>query len=185
MFLVLVIAAPARAQISPEQIEEALAYYDGEPRVDQVVRDALRAQSAHPGRVRDAMDRARVTGVLPIARVAIRRGQAIDLRALGVGGEDARTNLATDDDLMLEASLVFRFDRLAFASEETSLLRELRASEEARRELIRAVIAIYFERRRLQLERDLMAPDLARALRILELEALLDALTDGAFLRPS
>jgi hypothetical protein len=184
IFLLASFASPAFAQeISPAQIREALEYYRDEPRVDDVVSAALRARGRHPDRVRDAMDRARITGALPIARFALRRGQAIDLRELALGGDDARTNLATGDDLMIEGSLVFRFDRIAFASEETALLRELRAAEEARSELVRAIVAIYFERRRLQIERDLMAADLARAIRILELEALLDALTDGAFSR--
>ena len=47
---------------------------------------------------------------------------------------------------------------------------------------MREVIALYFERRRLQLERDLHGdPELARSVRIAEIEAVLDVFTKGAF----
>lgn len=174
-------AEPAPARVAPADIEAGLRRYSHEPTVDEVVEAALRARSSSPSRVRDAMDRARATGWLPTARASIRRGQAVDLRGLADG--DPNT-ISTDDDLSFDASLVFRFDRIVFASEETSLLRELRVVEETRQELVRLVVHLYFERRRLQLERDLAGrTDVDRAVRILELSALLDAFTDGAFPR--
>ncbi len=189
--LLLLVAAPTRAQeapqstvapsVSPERLRAALARYRREPSAGAVVRAAIRARSASPGRVRDAMDRARATGWLPTARGSLRRGQTVDLRGLANG---EASSIATDDALSFDASLVFRFDRVVFASEETTLLRELRVVEETNAELARVIVHLYFERRRLQLERDLLAPgDLARAVRILELEALLDVFTAGAFTR--
>lgn len=189
MTLVLLLAlVPARAlgqepapALSEARIEAALARYRHEPRVEDVVRAALQHRAEAPARARDAIDRARLRGLLPTVRGGLRRGQAIDLR--GLTGNDP-DNISTDDDLMLEARVVFDLDRLVFASEEVSLLRELRALETAQLELVRTLIALYFERRRLQLERDLLgAADLARTVRILEAEALLDVLTDGAFTR--
>ena len=48
--------------------------------------------------------------------------------------------------------------------------------------LVAQIVALYFERRRLLVERELTgAPDLVAELRILEIEALLDALTEGRF----
>jgi hypothetical protein len=79
-------------------------------------------------------------------------------------------------------TLVFRFDRLVFASEEPALLRERRSLEEARTTLVAQIVALYYERRRLLVERTLVGvPDLEAELRILEIEALLDALTGGRF----
>ncbi len=181
-----VMSAPVQAQgtvrVDAAQIRQALRRYQREPPVAALVRVALSSRTSTPGRVRDAMDRARATGWLPTTRAAVRRGQAVDLR--GLTSDSARTNVSTDDDLMLEARLVFRFDRIVFASEEVGLLRELRATEAEQRELSRVIVQIYFERRRMQLERDLTgAADLARQVRILELEALLDAFTGGAFTR--
>ncbi len=177
-------AAPAAAQddlqITEGRIERALRRYRREPSPAVLVRAALAARTATPGRVRDAMDRARATGWLPSASGAIRRGQAVDLRALT--GADTPTNVSTDDDLVLEGRLVFRFDRVVFAPEEPRLLRELRDAEAAEADLTVAIVSLYFERRRLQLEAVLLGTtDLARELRILEIEALLDAFTGGAF----
>ncbi|MGE0788937.1 MAG: hypothetical protein AB7S26_24905 [Sandaracinaceae bacterium] len=179
-------STPAAAQddvpapsVSPERIRAALQRYRHEPSVRRVVSDALEARSGSPGRLRDAMDRARATGWLPTARASIRRGQAVDLRGLANGEP---SSIATGDDLSFDATLVFRFDRIVFASEETTLLHELRATEEAAAELAALVIHLYFERRRLQLEQDLLRRiDVERALRILEVEALLDELTGGRF----
>lgn len=181
------VALPARAQdaeVTPERIERALARYRGEPSVARLVRAAETYRTASPGRIRDAMDRARATGWLPTTRASIRRGQTVDLRGLGGGTVDTITNVSTDDALTFEASMTFRFDRIVFAAEERGLLRELRATEDARATVAELVVHLYFERRRLQLEQDLAhRVDLARALRVLEIEALLDALTGGAFSR--
>lgn len=180
----LLVAAPAAAQstVTDGQITIALARYEHEPPVHRVVRAALRARSASPSRVRDAMDRARATGWLPTTTGTVRRGQGIDLRALA--GDETRTNVSTDDNLMLEARMTFRFDRIVFAPEEVGLLRELRAVEAEQGQIAEAIVQLWFERRRLQLERDLVAPpDVARRVRILEIEGLLDAFTDGAFNR--
>ena len=152
-----------------------------EPSAVDLARAALAAQRANVSRVGDAMDRARATGWLPSVRAGVRRGQQVDLSGLGL---DAETNVSTDDDLIFDASLTFRFDRIVFASEEVGLLRELRAVEHRRSELVHLVVGLYFERRRLQLERDLLGGvQLVREIRILEIEALLDALTDGALTR--
>lgn len=179
--LTLASTTPAAAQ-DDARIDEALARYRHEPSVDRIVEAALEQSSANPGRVRDAMDRARATGWLPTTRALVRRGQAVDLRALT--GETTPTNVSTDDDLVLEARMTFHFDRIVYAPAETALLRELRATEQARARLSAQVVALYFERRRLQLERDLAdVTDLNRRVRILELTALLDQLSGGALTR--
>lgn len=180
------VAATASAQeggavLSEERIEAALHRYRREPSVERVLRAAIATRARDPARARDAIDRARLRGLLPTARAGIRRGQAIDLRGLT---DNDGANVSTDDDLMVEGSVVFQLDRLVFAPEEVGLLRELRALEAEQLELVRAVVALYFERRRLQLERDLLGQrDLVRSMRILEAEALLDVFTAGAFTR--
>jgi len=175
-------ASEPTAAVTPERIERALYRYRREPSVARVIDAALRARTASPGRVRDAMDRARATGWLPTARASLRRGQTVDLR--GLTGGDAVTNVSTDDALTFEAALTFRFDRIVFANEEVPMLRELRSVEREQADLARAIAHLYFERRRIQLERDLAGRvDVARALRVLEIEALLNAFTDGGFTR--
>ena len=175
--------AASAPRVTAAQIRRALRRYRREPSIQRVVRAALAHRTATPARVHDAMDRARLAGLLPRLDGSLRRGQAVDLRGLtGVPGTDV--NVSTDDDLVVQGGVTFDLDRLIFAPQESSLLRELRATEQQQADVARAVVHLYFERRRLQLERDLLGQtDLPRALRILEAEALLDAFTGGAFTR--
>jgi hypothetical protein len=103
---------------------------------------------------------------------------------LSSSAADESLRLSTDDDLTLEAALSFELDRVVFRSEEVALLQRARDEESARQARVREVIQLYFERRRLQLERDLLGDaNLARSVRIAEIEALLDVFTKGAFRR--
>jgi hypothetical protein len=164
-------------------LEEALAAYAHEPTVERVVAAAVHAAELSPTRAREAAQRARLSGWLPTARAGIRRGTGRDLALQSTDLLD-RTNLTTDDSLSVDAALVFRLDRLVFAREEVPLLREERALVEERDALVRDVVHLYFERRRLQLERDLLGRrGPVETVRIAELTALLDALTRGAFAR--
>lgn len=169
---------PSRAEIAA-----ALAQYRHEPSVDVVIAAALRAAEVLPERARDAARRARLSGWLPTARLGARRGIGRDLALQSTDLLD-RTNVSTDDTLAVEGVLVFRLDRLVFAREEVALLREEHTLAEERDSLVRDVVHLYFERRRLQLERDLLGQgDAEHAVRIAEATALLDAFTRGAFSR--
>jgi hypothetical protein len=78
--------------------------------------------------------------------------------------------------------LTFEFDRLIFDRSEVSIAREGRSRQQTRIELILTVVSLYYERRRLQLERDLQGvSDIEHELRIVEIEAMLNSFTNGAF----
>ncbi|MFW5926343.1 MAG: hypothetical protein ACOCV4_09275 [Myxococcota bacterium] len=168
--------------LTTARIEAALARYDHEPGVDRVVAAALAAAGRDPSAMRRVARRARHSGWAPDVRLKVRRKQRQDLSLRQ--SDTATTRTASNDDLMIEGSLKFELDRLVFANAETRLLRESQRRRETRSELASQVVALYFERRRLQLERDLLdAHDVERAMRIAEIGALLDAFTDGAFRR--
>lgn len=155
--------------------------YHGEPTVDAVVARALETSSTDPQRARTLMSRARLSGLVPEARMLARRGVGQDLYAYQ-GSEIDRTNYSTANQLAFEGTLYFHLPRLVFASEEVNLLREENALLAQRNELTRLVIHVYFERRRLQLEQDEEGRiDLERAVQIAEATALLDAMTGGVF----
>ena len=173
----------AHGSLTPARIRAALARYRHEPSVDAVVQAALDAPQLDPDRARDAADRARLAGLLPQARADVRRGQVLDLGTAQTGTTD-RTTWSTGDELAFGGSLTFQLDRLIFAGEEASLLRERRALEERRLAVETQVVHLYFERRRLQLERDLGGRvEVATEVRIIEAGALLDVFTNGAFSR--
>jgi hypothetical protein len=176
-------AAGGRAAIDPSEaaIRAALARYAHEPRVEELVKAAGAALAG--ARAEELAARARTAGWVPRVGLRARRGLGVDLASAQTEDEQA-LRLSTDDDLMLEASLTFELDRVVFRSEEVALAREQRAEEQVRAARLREVIALYFERRRLQLERDLGAPGaMLRNARIAEIETLLDIFTNGAFRR--
>ena len=164
---------------SPQALAAALARYAHEPRVEQVVKAAL-AVLPKP-RAAALASRARDAGWVPTLGLRARRGQDVDLsQTLG----DQSLDVSTGDNLSLEGSLTFELDRVVFRSEEVALGRQAQAEDEQRKARLREVIALYFERRKLQLERDAQGdPSFARSVRIAEIEALLDVFTNGAFHR--
>jgi len=160
--------------------ERELARRD--PPIARVVGAALAVSASDPEGADDLASRARLSGLVPSLRAGVRRGQGQDL-SLQVTDEDA-ARFSTDDDLSVYGTLTFDLGRLVFAREEVPLAREERNRRAERRELIATVVALYYERRRLLLERSLLGPgDLEHAVRIAELTALLNAFTDGAFSR--
>ncbi|MCA9612755.1 MAG: hypothetical protein H6721_07165 [Sandaracinus sp.] len=175
------VVSPAQSQdVDPARLAEALERYTYEPSVDALLEHVDDDDAFDPEAVRRLVRRARRGGWLPQLRVGVRRGRGQDLSTQSTSS----SRVSTDDDLVLDASLTLRLDRAAYGPDEVSLARETRARAEARDARARLVVAAYFERRRLQLERDLLERrDLATSLRIQELGALLDALTSGAFTR--
>lgn len=171
-------SAPPARQIAPDELRAALQRYAREPSVERVIAAAL-AHGSEP-RADALASRARTAGWVPRVTFRARRGQGVDLsHALS-----DELDFSTDDDLTLEAALTFELDRVVFRSEEVALARQAHAEGEARSKRVREVVALYFERRRLQLERDLAgSADPRRNVRIAELEALLDVFTNGAFSR--
>jgi len=171
----------ARGGPSAEALAAALARHAREPSVEQVVAAAMRAAGAD--RAGELAARARSAGWVPRVGLRARRGQTVDLASSQSVDEEA-LRLSTDEDLTLEATLTFELDRVVFRSEEVALAREARAEAATRAQRARDVIALYFERRRLQLERELGAPpSAATSARIAEIEALLDVFTQGEFRR--
>ena len=171
-----------RSPITAAKLARLLHAYRDEPRVEQVLAAALEAAKLDPAKYTAMASRARLRGLLPHLDLGARRGQGIDLRWTPT--EDLEAHHTTADDITLFATLRFDLDRLMFTGEEVSIAREARAASNAKHQLIRAVVRVYFLRRRLMLERDLLAgSSIAQQLRIQEAEALLDAFTDGAFQR--
>jgi hypothetical protein len=173
--------ATAVAHVAQRVLEVALQRYGREPRVEDVVRAAL--ASAPRAQAEALAARARTAGWIPRIGLHARHGQTIDLTSNSdFETEDLR--LKSNDDLTLEASLNFELDRVVFRPEEVALARQNRIEHIDRSALVRDVIHLYYERRRLQLERDLTdAANPARELRIAEIEALLDSFTNGGFHR--
>ncbi len=165
------------------QIAEALERYSREPRIDELLEAVHAISELDPRIPRRVARRSRRGGWLPTVRLGLRRGQQRDLLEQ-YEMDDDRTRVSTDDDLTLEAAMTIRLDRAAYGDDEVALLREARNRTLSREQRLRAVVSAYYERRRLQLERDLLGrTEIEVYMRIAELQALLDAFTEGAFTR--
>jgi hypothetical protein len=172
----------ARKPMPSSALEAALAHYAHEPSIERVVAATLRFAERSPEQFADMSARARLRALIPHVDLGVRRGQGIDLR--WTPADEIAGNRATADDMTLFATLRFDLDRLLFTSEEVSIAREGRFAHDARYALVRKVVHVYFLRRRLLLERDMLGgTSIAQLLRIQETEALLDAFTDGAWKR--
>jgi hypothetical protein len=169
--------------VAPDALPALLARHAQDPRVEDIVREALAAYGADPTRLSSMASRARLRGLIPNVELGARRGQGMDLKpATSADVEGLR--LSTDDNLVLEATLRFELGRLLFADDEVGIAREARAARSSRDDLVRQIVELYFKRKRLLLERDLRgSSDIDHEVRIAEAEALLDAFTNGAFRR--
>lgn len=176
------VEAVAPVRIDPELFEEALRRYAGEPTVRFTVHAALLRSRQGAMSARAAAGRARASGWVPEVEFGVRRDFAQDSSQLVA--EDDKLRYSSGNELSLDGSLTFHLERVVFASEEVSLLREDRARIEAENALVSQVVHLYFERRRLEIERDYLgASDLQTLMRIQEVGAELDELTGGAFTR--
>ena len=166
---------------SESAIREALQRYAREPAIEAVVRATV--QAAPPSHAAALASRARTAGWVPRIGLRARRGQGVDL-ATSQSEDNEALRLSTGDDLTFEATLTFDLDRVVFRSEEVALAREERAENAVNAARVEQVVSLYFERRRLQLERDLGAPaSPERSARIAEIETLLNVFTRGEFSR--
>jgi hypothetical protein len=159
--------------------------------------DVLRAAAtalalAEPERARSLVQRARAAAWLPEVRVRVDRrfGRSESLDVSPAPLADAPpVSLDTVDEVRYEARATWDLSRLVFNPDELAAHAEALRMADVRREVESLVIRLYFERRRLKVEavttdgNNDMASNLRREARIEELEAELDALTGGAFLR--
>lgn len=168
-------AATAAAQATYSAQSERLG-----PSVREVVRMALKAaRHIDPTRVELLVRRARLAGLMPSLKVAAERGLKQDLSSSSTS-EAERLAAAVADDLSFEASLTFDLSRLVFAPEEVRLLSVQRWLAGDQRKLIEEVVRLYFKRRKLIATPSAEEAE-ERALATAEIEAVLDALTDGAY----
>lgn len=179
------------------EVDAVLAVFAAEPTVQQVQRWAAEAVEARPAQIRRWLSTARRAAWLPEVGLDVRvrddwdqgfvyLGSDGGVPAPGVAvvpiAEDGTTALAREARL----SLRWQLSELVVSSELVRLTSVVSDLTELREQTCAEVTRLYFERRRAQVE-VLLAPASATAqrvadqLRIDELTASIDALTDGAF----
>ena len=176
-------AAATEPPVTAERISAALSRYRHEPSLEEVTNAALAHQRIDPERVSRLASQARVSAWLPKLRLSATRGQTIALLAAQSTTVD-RNSATTGDNVTLQAQLNWDLANLIWSNRELQVEREWRAERKAMQELVQWASALYFERRRLQVERDVSGSvSVTVEMRIAEIEGVLDVLTDGAFSR--
>lgn len=185
--MIVLSALPASAQdASPDDVRAAIRAQRGEPAVRDVVAAVLRHAQIDPGRADAAMERARLSGLLPMVRAGLRQGTGYDVLTRQTDTSGGTSSLTGSQDLAFIGQLTFRLDRLLYAADERTLLRESRAAAERRLELISEIVRLYFERRRLLVEIAITEEtDILRESRIAEIDALFEVLSGGDVVMPT
>ena len=164
---------------------------EGVAPVDVVCKSAVAMALADPERARGFVSRARMAGWLPdvsfrvYRRFARTEGLSFDDAGAGVV---APVDISSIDDVRYEWRASWDLSRMVFNPDELQAHYEALRMSDVRRDIQSLVIRLYFERRRLVLEGQASSAAAddgvgteRRILRIGEIEAQLDALSDGVF----
>jgi hypothetical protein len=159
--------------------------------VDVVCRAAVALAMAEPERAGSFVTRARLAGWLPELRFRMYRRFA---RTEGLSFDDPTTgtvapvDISAIDDVRYEWRATWDLSRMVFNPDELQAHFEALRMADVRRDIQTLVIKLYFERRRLMSEtrnESGTAGDSSsaerRSMRVAEIEAQLDAVSDGAF----
>jgi hypothetical protein len=120
-----------------------------------------------------------------MVRAGLRQGTGYDFLTRQTDSSGT-SSLTGSQDLAFIGQLTFRLDRLLYAADERTLLRESRAAAERRLELISEVVRLYFERRRILVEIALTGEtDVEHEARIAEIDALFEVLSGGEIHMPT
>jgi len=190
------VVTPAPADPAVE-VRAALAAFDSEPSVREVQRWAAAHAQASPAQTRRWLRQSSRFAWLPRTTVEWRFSDGDDQRfdyvdpsgdPLLPGAEPAPVidQATSDRDAAWRVRLDWDLADLVMSSERIRVIDEVQDLVELRDAVVTEVTQLYFERRRLQVERHLRPPlDAAREvrdeLRLQELTARIDASTGGAF----
>ncbi len=178
-------AGTARAD---DEVDRFLRRFDNEPAIREVQVAAINYYNVSPERISSLRSRTRSKALVP----GISIGVTNSLSSFNLAVDDivfrqrgiARFEDQTADFLGFTASASWGLDRLVFNAEELDVMSLIGIQDGIQRE----VTALYYVRRRLQIELELNPPTslearLSGRLRLEELTGLLNAYTGGYFSR--
>jgi hypothetical protein len=170
----------------PPSVQELLLNFVHEPTIGQAREAAIRYAEVHPDKIRRWRRRAALQALLPSVGFGIDHDRSTDI-SVDEGSFPSFQLLETQDrDYALGADVTWNLGELIWNNDQTSIDTRSKLMVELRNEIVDEVTRVYFERRRLQLvlltnrptEQHLLVE---KELRVQELTALLDGMTDGYF----
>lgn len=176
------LAAPARA----DEVDRVLARFEHEPSIREVQKAAIKYYKVDPDTINSLRSRSRLKALVPGLTVGFTNSVSsfnndiddIIFRNRGIAIQERQTG----DFIGVSASAAWKLDRLVFNVEELDVLSLIGIQDGIQRE----VTALYYVRRRLQIQLMLKPPAslegrISARLRLQELTGLLDAYTGGFF----
>jgi hypothetical protein len=179
----------ANADSVGEQARSILKRFAKEPTIREVHKAALEYALIRQDRIVSLMTRARHSGWLPDFRFQYRRNIDDDrTTSFPTPTNPILTTQSTDLDNRFDFTVTWSLDQLIFNQNELAIYRELKRLVELRSDVLKEVTKLYYERRRMQVTLIVAPPAgllarIRKMLRLQELTADLDALTNGFFKR--
>lgn len=184
--IVLALALTPKPAQADDEVDEILKRFDHEPKIRQVQVAAINYYNVSPSKIASLRTRTRTKALIPGISVGVTNSlssfnRAVDdiiFRNVGI----AKLEEQSADFFGFSASASWSLDRLVFNAEELDVMSLIGIQDGLQRE----VTALYYVRRRLQIEILLNPPKelasrLSGRLRLEELTGLLDAYTGGYF----
>ncbi len=178
----------AQEALADREVDEVLEKFEHEPKIRQVQVAAIKYYNVSPGKISSLRSRTRTKALVPGISIGVTNSlssfnRAVDdiiFRNVGI----AKIEEQSADFFGFSASASWSLDRLVFNAEELDVMSLIGIQDGLQRE----VTALYYVRRRLQIEMLLNPPKtlasrLSGRLRLEELTGLLDAYTGGFFSR--
>lgn len=170
--------------------QEMMARYRYEPTIEQVQRWAIHHAEVEPEKIERWRRQAKMKAYLPDLSISAGkdRGTTVDLDRGGTNDPDRYIIGPEDRAFNMDVSLSWDLGDLIWNDDQTSIDVRSRLMVQLRDDILDEVTRLYFERRRLQIDREL-APtkdvrlQVAQELRLQELTAQIDGLTGGEFSR--
>jgi hypothetical protein len=188
LLIAMLCAFGATAARADDEVDRFLRRFDNEPAIREVQVAAINYYNVSPERISSLRSRTRSKALVP----GISIGVTNSLSSFNLAVDDivfrqrgiARFEDQTADYLEFSAAASWGLDRLVFNAEELDVMSLIGIQDGIQRE----VTALYYVRRRLQIELELNPPTslearLSGRLRLEELTGLLDAYTGGFFSR--
>ena len=166
--------------------QASLHPWEHEPTIGQVREAAIRYADVHPDKIAHWRTQARLKSLLP--DVSVSGGTNLTDFRHWDSGSNPDSLLRGERDIDWSASLSWELADLMWSTDHTSIDSRSKLMVELRNDVIDEVTRLYFERRRLQLQLAADPPTdpqirLEKELRLQELAALIDGLTNGIFSR--
>ncbi len=187
--MLLTISFVLTANDKTEEIDKLMKQFNNEPKVEAVIKHALKYADFKNGRYGSWRTRAKNKAWLPRFYV---KGRILQTNKDGLEQDDL--NLGSYDTMdrditkqrYIELKADFDFRDLIFNDDEIKADKEILSSVKARKKLIENITKLYFDRRKNQINLIVSPPKNAKTalkikLKIEEQTAVLDALTHGFF----